>query len=79
MSNASNFQTAASLIMEQYKEQLKRQIETPLFWDRAFPVDRRPIYGPDTPSWVADGACGYIDCRCCQSWVNWYDYHDCHY
>lgn len=77
---AGEFQKAADVIMEQYKEALKRQLETPLFWDQfGPPPDRRPIYGPDAPSWVADGACGYVDCQCCNAWRYWYDWHDCHY
>lgn len=76
---ASAFQTAAEAIMAEYAEGLKRQIETPLFWDRAFgPPDKRPIYGPDAPRWMPDGACGYIDCRCCNAWADNWDEHYCY-
>lgn len=75
---ASDFQTATEVIMRAYAEGLKRQIETPLFWDRHFPVDRRPIYGPPTPFWFAEGACEDVNCRCCIAWSNNWDEHYCY-
>lgn len=74
---ASAFQSAMSVILEDYKDELRRQINATYWWmnDGVHgPPDPRPFLGPPEP---VDTVCGDIACRCCAHWRDQWEEHYC--